>query len=799
MGAAWIALLAAAAARPDAEQLSAARKLVDRPPQRLEVGYRPADGKRVAINPPAFCWPPAGRFKHALQIARSPDFRRPVVDARDIELSVFLPEKPLLPGRWYWRYGAQVDGQVVWSRPRKFYVPRGVPQLSWQWDKWIEDLPEGHPRLFVRADELEQWRATARDNRYVQDLLRQAERLLKMRPEQIPEPRPYNEEERRVAAKRVKHWREMRNQATRAAHNAWILGFAYLATGDERFGQAGKAWLLHVCSWDPSGTTSLRYNDEAGMPLVYSIPRAYDWLYPLLSEDERRLVQECYRKRGGEAFAVLRRMPFHCRPYSSHPGRWINFLGEGAVCFYGEIPEAETWLKYILQCFCTVFPAWGGDDGGWAEGPNYWKWYIHRILTWLYVAEKALGVPLRNKPFFRNTGYFKLYTNPPGSETSPFGDACNKQRPNATDKTIMWRLGEMYGVGEFNWYAEQVPGNLNPPLQAAFWCTNRVRPRPPAALPQWRVFRDIGVAALHSDLAHPDRDVMVLFKSGPYGSWSHSHADQNSFYLQAGGKALFIDSGYYPWYSSPHHHNWTRETKAHNCITFDGGQGQDKRSENAKGRLLAASAAGRRLYLVAGDATQAYGGRISGFVRWLVYAPPGVLVIVDEVAAGEPKSWEWWLHGMEPLQADEGAQTVAVHHGGFSARCWLAWPRPLEFRTFSGFEPPPEYEYPDQHHFVASTPEPTRHAIFLAAIGVQRDGEAEAIEDVQVAQRGAELILTVRGRQPMQVAVQLGQPREGSGLRIRAVRTRLLGRRRAALSHVAPFKPLPLLEASPGT
>ncbi|MBC7289424.1 MAG: DUF4962 domain-containing protein, partial [Armatimonadetes bacterium] len=485
----------------------------------------------------------------------------------------------------------------------------------------VKSLPAGHPRLWVRADELGQWRAHVKADPAFSGVLQRAERILGVDPSTIPEPRPYNEEETRDKSKWVQHWREMRDQATRALHNAWTLGLAFMATGDQRFGEAGRRWLMHVCSWDPQGTTTLKYNDEAGMPMLYSIPRAYDWLYPVLSEADRQKVRDVYRIRGQEAYGILRRMPFHCNPYSSHPGRFINFLGEGAICFYGEIPEAEEWLDYILRCYVAVYPAWGDDDGGWAEGPNYWKWYIERTFTWLFAARKALTIQIERRPFFRNTGYFKLYTNPPNSGMSPFGDSSSESRPDATDKTIMWHLGELFAKPEFKWYAQQIQGDVGMPLNTVFSGPERVPARPPVDLPDARLFRGIGVVAMHSSLEDPAGDVMVLFKSSPYGSYSHSHADQNSFYLQAAGVPLFIDSGWYPWYSSPHHERWTRETKAHNCITFDGGEGQVKHSKAAKGSIIA-FATSEDFHYAAGDATSAYGGKLKRFVRHVVNARP---------------------------------------------------------------------------------------------------------------------------------------------------------------------------------
>jgi hypothetical protein len=54
---------------------------------------------------------------------------------------------------------------------------------------------------------------------------------------------------------------------------------------------------------------------------------------------------------------------------------------------------------------------------------------------------------------------------------------------------------------------------------------DNVAPEAPGDLPAAAVFRGIGWAGLHSALDRPEQDTFFLFKSSPYGSVSHSHAD----------------------------------------------------------------------------------------------------------------------------------------------------------------------------------------------------------------------------------------------------------------------------------
>ena len=69
-----------------------------------------------------------------------------------------------------------------------------------------------------------------------------------------------------------------------------------------------------------------------------------------------------------------------------------------------------------------------------------------------------------------------------------------------------------------------------PPLPAA---------RPPTDIPQSKVFRGIGIASLHTTLVDSRDDVHFALKASPFGTQSHGHNAQNSFFLNAYGEALW--------------------------------------------------------------------------------------------------------------------------------------------------------------------------------------------------------------------------------------------------------------------
>ena len=178
-------------------------------------------------------------------------------------------------------------------------------------------------------------------------------------------------------------------------------------------------------------------------------------------------------------------------------------------------------------------------------------------------------------------------------------------------------------------------------------------------LPQSRISSDIGWVAMHSHLYAPD-GIMLLAKASPFGSFNHSHADQNSFILSAFGEPLAIDSGYYPWYMSPHHKEWAIRTKAHNTILVDG-EGQKEQDLTARGKSVAFHG-GKSYAYWCGEAAEAYAGRLKRFRRHILHLRPDAFVIYDDLESPQPATFQWLLHAEQQMRSTT-RQGVLVRRG----------------------------------------------------------------------------------------------------------------------------------------
>jgi hypothetical protein len=265
---------------------------------------------------------------------------------------------------------------------------------------------------------------------------------------------------------------------------------------------------------------------------------------------------------------------------------------------------------------------------------------------------------------------------------------------------------------------------------------------------------------MHSALGDPENDVWALFKSSRFGSFSHSHADQNTFQLNAYGHALAIDSGYYPWYDSPHDNLWTRQTRAHNGILVNG-RGQPPHTWAAGGQIESFEHNGL-ITVVRGEAASAYNLEQQPDVarQWLKYLkepiPPvepkvrafertlafiasrtrPILVMHDYLKTEAPATFDWLLHALRRMEVDGNVGAVTIRDGNARLAVKLICTERFGFSQQGGFPVKPEaaentaYQgpatlFPDQWHLNAHTRKPASEVKFLAVMVPYRETETE--------------------------------------------------------------------------
>ena len=593
------------------------------------------------------------------------------------------------------------------------------------------------------------------------------------------EPRTYGDPEPRTrTSAKADKWRADQDTCGLVSGVAEAGSILWLATGEQRYLAKAKEFLLKSTDWslDPSGwpdgpalgATDVFYNDEAHFRLWRKLPLVYDLIRSEFTAAERAKILAHFQERGERSLRFIRRGRVEQaernslvgRP-SSHPIRFMAMTGLTALALWDDLPEqTRDWWELSYTFYRDRFPSWGGDDGGWAEGVAYWRGTMEHAA--FQDALVAIGDPLAyNTAFWRNTAYFQVYTVQPFRHTA-FGDLSNAGKFDIEPRSaeFLHHLARVLRDGRIATYANLARVQESPaegglkgvnriyPTSVEFLLRNFTvshlappAPAPLSELPPHRHFADIGWVAMHSALGRPDDNIHVAFKSSPYGSFSHSHADQNAFILNAYGENLAINSGYREFHRSPHHSGWTWQTKSKNALLIDG-LGQKSQDITSTGRILKFDTGPRHAWTV-GDATEAYAtlqpaGRVKSVLRDLVFIDQRYVVIRDRVELAAPGKLTWLLHAERPIEWRAADSLALIRGAKATLTTRLVTPAGVKWnaRVQSAFDVPVDPKYADggvsgfgetgkwteQSHLFAETAEPRASHLVFAVLWPERDG-----------------------------------------------------------------------------
>lgn len=593
------------------------------------------------------------------------------------------------------------------------------------------------------------------------------------------EPREFGDPDpkKRVGDK-VDKWRAAQTVCNQLAGTAEAATVIWLVTEDPVYLAKAKEFLLAGCRWSNQGATRIAYNDEAHFRLWRKLPFVYDQIRDQLTPAEKEEVLAAFRERGTASFALIKDRTQDARRNSieedaaSHAIRFMSMTGVAGLALYDDLPEAREWLAYAQGFYKNQFPPWGGDDGGWGEGNAYWRGNLEHAR--FQDALCAIGSPgAYANPFWRQTGYFPVYFVQPYKHTA-FGDTPNAGKFNLEPivAQAVERLARRFQDGYLRSYAdlenkeerslesqglyisdERYPSGFEYILRDF---ATRKEPLPSAKalteLPYARWFRDVGWVGMHSALGRPDEDIMLSFKSSPYGSFSHSHADQNSFILNAWGENLLINSGYREYHRSPHHKAFTQQTLSKNAILIDG-KGQKPQVKNARGKIVGMET-GDRFVWTAGDATEAYNTLqerpvVEEARRDVVMVDKRYFVTRDRVRLSEPKPVSLLLHAESPFVWKAGLATLQQPKAG-CAVALVSQGDPWIISVTDQFPTPVEEKYrascPNQYHLTATSPQSATEQVLYSVIWPWPGADAGAPLSARLSPEGALVVQRPDGK-----------------------------------------------------
>ncbi len=715
----------------------------------------PSGGKEVEVNPPPLLWPgTAGNgVRYDVRLSQDPTFPEgKTIVSTEQPWAMFNPHKKLASGTWYWEYAVSGRGTLAWSQPNAFVIT-GTTRVfeSPTARDLLGAVPRSHPRVLVKADELEAFRKEVKDLDAAVSVVNAAEKYLG---QQVP-----TEEDAvpKRSGENEKQSEKLASDASKALNRRMygavsLLSTAYLITGDERFGREAVRWALEVAKWNPEGESS--QNNLGDMYCLKAMSLAYDSEYGLLSQAEKRQLLRGIKARAGRLFdGWINRLELKLA--SEHTWQYILYSAtEAAVATLGELPESEKWLTYAYEVWLARAPTEGRSDGGWTVGASYLGIEAGSLIGIPTLFQNLTGINFFRSLFYQNSLYYLIYDLPPGSFSDGFGDSYERGGPRAAHIRFARAVGAQLGDPYASWYVhESLQGmgkkerksiekistkELEAGLDWNDLGLGKGRELPPLngpfALPQARAFRETGVVAMHTNLDDTEHDLFVSFRSSPWGSYGHAHADQNTFNIVVAGERLFYSSGYKVGDQDDHVLGWYKHTRGHNGILIDDkGQAYGTEGYGWIPRFLHSE----QITYAVGDASKAYDPQagLTRFRRHVALLRPSTVVVYDELSADHDAEWSWLLHSMERISVEPDKQRLFGSAANARSRVDLFGSVPLKFEATSHFAVPAvnwrgttkegeEANYADnQWHFTAASARKTAGMRFLAVIQISLEGD----------------------------------------------------------------------------
>jgi hypothetical protein len=449
------------------------------------------------------------------------------------------------------------------------------------------------------------------------------------------------------------------------------------------FKDLAKKRVLNLARWNYNGMSSELINDQANRNIFLALATGINLLYEEFTPAERQIIYTSLSARIDSALNVFDKLLI--TPYDNHPLEGgISYALEAMIYVLGkpDYPQGRDRNQFIRawNLFFTSYGAWGGSiDGGYGNGDGY-GWYNQGSTRIFAILKLALNLDLTQWPSFGKAGLNQIaMTIPNKAVRSQFGDAATDTTLYAGGTSDNYRLYSSLNRNNeaYAWYWRVNPNNpiifdnLNPLHYLLLgWNTTFKKPAvAPASLQNSFLFEDAGIVAAHTNTGAPDR-TSLFFRSSRFGSYNHSHADNNSFTFFSKGEPMLISGGEYPYFLAPTHKK-SRATRFKNAITFDNGVGQAEpvysatnpvagdpmQSMEARGKLVNYFE-NSEWTVSTGDATKAYQGYTMSTYKWTPYLTNAVRTVmfnrVDKVAiiydwATSDTARKWELNFATPV------------------------------------------------------------------------------------------------------------------------------------------------------
>jgi hypothetical protein len=687
----------------------------------LVVQPGPANSQVQAQNPPGFTWAryPNGAASYEVEI--TPVGGTPTKAV--VDRNWYLPTKAMPLGNYTWR--VRPANSTDWSAARAFSITSrstvfAVPDNATLRARiGAKPRPRSLPPSFTPFSTWSAARHTEMDP-YISRMTNEIKLQMGALPDLSDARWPIVISTPLTAAMAAQQTdiRQRINEASRELEAAAVM---WRYKRDPMFLTEALKRGDQMAGLDPNGPTSYVNQDQATRQIALSLIKAIDILAGDIDATRKATWLNAVKARTNQMYANLSgdngRLDQY--PFDSHGNTDLVFMVLISSLSLGDISDAQKWFDFSFRAYANSPSPWAGPEGGYAQGTAYAEYAAGYLVALWDPLSQASGLNFYAKPWALGFLDFATEFTPPGSRVHAFGDG-SETKP---DTRVFHAFAARMVSPRAAWYVANLGGTedtlslLQAPYPLPVTSTTFRSPPSNSAF-----YPSIGWVAMHSDIGSTGR-TSYYFKSSPYGSFNHSHGDQNGLLLSVAGQPLLVKAGWYDWYGSPYWTDWYHQTRSQNAITYDGGKGQAvtgyRETLQHNGKITGFAAQPSYDY-AEGDATAAYGGALTMAKRqiWHLRNAGNAMLVRDKLSATVPHTYEFNVHAPVAMVV-ENPTSVKIAINGQSV-CLRSLNPNATFATWTG--PAPKTGVTEAHgaFYLANDGKSMAEFLVLLDVGCKR-------------------------------------------------------------------------------
>lgn len=525
--------------------------------------------------------------------------------------------------------------------------------------------------------------------------------------------------------------------------------FDYAVNGNVENGKRAVAAVRNVVN-------TFKYNPKAGDIVrekgstIYLAALVYDWCYPLMSSEDKRLFVDHTEKlaatiTGMGGWPMTQVYAVHGHNSETHIQR--DLLAMSIAC-YDEYPDIYNLVGGYIMNGLVETKNWWYRSGTYHQGLGYNPLRFAVELQAQFLFYRMNGTKLYSDDMGK-VPYMEVYNQRPDGRSFPDGDTNGD---SLVDKIPTWTRGDMphllyassiWDDGYLKWEFERCSNGykffsyksfhpLLTPVNFLIVNDPKVVPRPRTELPLTRLFgspNGMMTARTGFNLGVEASDVIVRAKIGETYVGNHAHLDSGSFQIYYKGQ-LAWDIGRYDAFGSPHDSNFSKETIGHNSLLIydprekmvsntsipaprnSGGQRREAAEQKVLADLLDEKSHMADLLAmeygedplkpeysyISGDLAPGYSDKVSEVRRSMLFMPtgieekPAIFVVMDKVTARDPSFKKTFLlHSLQEPKVTGNVTEIKRDTIGYNGKLTMQtlYPRNAKITKVGG----PERQY----------------------------------------------------------------------------------------------------------